>query len=45
MSVTNHLQIFNLSNRNSFLVAVIGAVLAFTVVALTILCLALIRAR
>jgi len=35
----------HLSNRTSFLVAVIGSVLAFTVVPLTILCLALIRAR
>ena len=38
------IRMFNLSPKDSFLVVFIGAVLVFTVVALLILCLALMRA-
>jgi hypothetical protein len=38
------IRMFNLSPKDSFLVVFIGAVLIFTVVALLILCLALMRA-
>ncbi len=38
------IQLFNLSPKDSFLVAVIGAVLVFTVLALLIYCIALMRA-
>ncbi len=37
-------QIFNLSPKDSFLMASLGALLVFTVLALLILCLALMRA-
>jgi hypothetical protein len=44
MGATNHLQVFDLSPRRSFLIAVIGSALSFTVLALTVFCIALIRA-
>jgi len=44
MSFTGRNQIFNLSPRNSFLVAVIGSVLLGLVLSLSILCIILIRA-
>jgi hypothetical protein len=44
MSATNHLQVFNLSLRRSYLIAVIGSALSFTVLALTVICIALMRA-
>jgi hypothetical protein len=42
--VNGRIQLFNLSPKDTFLVAVIGAVLVFTVLGLLIYCIALMRA-
>ena len=42
--LNGRIQLFNLAPKDSFLVAAIGAVLVFTILALLIYCMALMRA-